>query len=71
MRHGRRQVALAVDDADDVLRVDLKDLRDAPRTWREDGIVLGVLWQDSQLASVVDARALAAACANTGTTGAA
>jgi len=63
MRSGARILALAVDDAEDVVRVDLKDVRDAPRVGRDDDLVLGVLWRAPDLISLLDARALAAACA--------
>lgn len=66
MRSGARVLALAVDDAEDVLRVDLADVRDAPRVGRDDDIVLGVLWRSPYLVTVIDARALAATCAALG-----
>jgi chemotaxis signal transduction protein len=68
MRSGARVLALAVDDAEDVVRVDLKDVRDPPRVGRDDDLVLGVLWRAPDLVAVLDARAVAAACAALGAT---
>lgn len=62
MRGGRRRIALAVDDAEDVVRVDLSGLRDAPRVERHDDVVVGVIWREAALVTVVDARALIGAC---------
>lgn len=62
MRGGQRRIALAVDDADDVVRVDLAELRDAPRADRYDDLVVGVVWRGAELLTVVDARALVASC---------
>jgi chemotaxis signal transduction protein len=63
MRGGRARVALAVDDADDVIRVSLADVIDAPRTGRRDDVVLGVLWNDDELLTLLDARAVVASYA--------
>ncbi len=66
MRSGARVLALAVDDAEDVIRVELAQIRNPPRSDREDELVLGILWRDPQLIALLDARALSAACAAMG-----
>ena len=66
MRSGSRRLALAVDDAEDVLRVDLSEVRDAPRSGRDDDLVIGVLWRRPVLITVLDAQAVAAACSSLG-----
>lgn len=63
MRGGQSRVALAVDDADDVITVALSDVLDAPRTGRHDDIVLGVIWRDGDLLTLLDARAVVASYA--------
>jgi chemotaxis signal transduction protein len=60
MRGGRARVALAVDDADDVISVSLANVLDAPRTGRHDDVVLGVLWHEQELLTLLDARAVVA-----------
>jgi chemotaxis signal transduction protein len=67
MYGGSRRLAMAVDDADDVIRVSLGEVRDAPRTARTDDFVLGLLHRDGELVAVLDARALTAAFAALGT----
>jgi chemotaxis signal transduction protein len=49
-------VALAVDDADDVIRIALTDVLDAPRTGHHDDVVPGVIWRDGELLTLLDAR---------------
>lgn len=63
MRGGRARLALAVDDADDVISVSLADVLDAPRTGHHDDVVLGVIWHESELLTLLDARAVVAAYA--------
>jgi len=63
MRGGRARVALAVDDADDVISVSLADVLEAPRTGRNDDVVLGVIWSDGDLLTLLDARAVVASYA--------
>lgn len=63
MRGGRSRVALAVDDADDVISVSLADVLEAPRTGRHDDVVLGVIWHGSELLTLLDARAVVASYA--------
>ena len=60
---GDRRIALAVDDVDDVMTLDLTLLRSAPVTGAErDALVLGVARRDDVLIAVLDADALVAAC---------
>ena len=63
MRGGRSRVALAVDDADDVISISLTDVIDAPRTGHHDDVVLGVIWRDGELLTLLDARAVVASYA--------
>jgi purine-binding chemotaxis protein CheW len=63
MRGGRARIALAVDDADDVIQVPLSDVIAAPRTGHQDDVVLGVIWRDDELLTVLDARAVVASYA--------
>lgn len=63
MRGGRARLALAVDDAEDVIVVSLAEVRDAPRTGRHDDLVLGVIWHEAQLLALLDARAVVASYA--------
>ena len=63
MRGGRARIALAVDDADDVISVSLADVLDAPRTGRHDDVVLGVIWHETELLTLLDARAVVASYA--------
>jgi purine-binding chemotaxis protein CheW len=63
MRGGRSRVALAVDDADDVISISLADVIDAPRTGHHDDVVLGVIWRDGELLTLLDARAVVASYA--------
>jgi purine-binding chemotaxis protein CheW len=63
MRGGRARVALAVDDADDVISVSLAEVLDAPRTGHHDDIVLGIIWRDGELLTLLDARAVVASYA--------
>jgi chemotaxis signal transduction protein len=60
MRGGRTRVALAVDDADDVIRIALTDVLDAPRTGHHDDVVPGVIWRDGELLTLLDARSVVA-----------
>lgn len=63
MRAGARMLAIAVDDADDVITVDLADVREAPRSEDGDDLVVGILWRRPELITLLDARAVGAACA--------
>lgn len=62
VRAGAHRVALAVDDVDDVLDLDLGTLRDAPGVEDADGILLGVARRGRDLVAVLDGDALVVAC---------
>jgi purine-binding chemotaxis protein CheW len=63
-KRGRARLAIAIDDVEDVMTLDLALLRDAPGVDRTEGagIVLGVVRQRDALLALVDADALLAAC---------
>ena len=63
MRGGSARIALAVDDADDVINVPLTDVIDAPHTGHQDDVVLGVIRREGELLTVLDARAVVASYA--------
>lgn len=60
-RDGGTRVAVAVDDADDVLAADLADVRPAPHEGG-DSLVLGVLQLEGELVGLLDGPAFVAAC---------
>jgi chemotaxis signal transduction protein len=62
MRSGTRRVGLAVDEVEDVLHVDLTELRNAPDDDRADDVLLALMLREGVLIAVVDARALLSAC---------
>ena len=64
VRAGDRRVALAVDDVDDVMTVDLAELRPVPVLAGEerDAVLLGVAARGAELVAVLDADALVTAC---------
>ena len=64
MRWGQRRIALAADDAEDIVLVELGTLRNPPPSTYDDEVVVGVLWRDGELCTVLDARALVSACVN-------
>lgn len=61
-RSDRGRFALAIDDVDDVLTLDLAQLRDAPGLDGADSLVLGVARHGGGIVALVDAEALIAAC---------
>jgi purine-binding chemotaxis protein CheW len=61
-RSDRGRFALAIDDVDDVMTLDLGQLRDAPGIDGNDTLVLGVVRNGSGIVALVDAEALIAAC---------
>ena len=61
-RSDRGRFALAIDDVDDVMTLDLAQLRDAPGLDGSDSLVLGVARNGSGIVALVDAEALIAAC---------
>jgi purine-binding chemotaxis protein CheW len=60
MHGGGIRMAIAVDDADDVITIALADVLDAPRTGHFDDVVLGVAWKDGELLTLLDPRAMVA-----------
>jgi purine-binding chemotaxis protein CheW len=62
LRGGDQRVGIAVDDVEDVLTLDLAQLRDLPGTDDADGVILGVARHGRDLVAVLDADALVAAC---------
>lgn len=63
MRRGNGRLALAVDDVDEVVRIELATLRNPPPGSQSDDTVVGLLLRPGQLTTVLDARALVSACA--------
>jgi purine-binding chemotaxis protein CheW len=61
-RADRGRFALAIDDVDDVMTLDLALLRDAPDGDVADSVVLGVARNDGVIVALVDADALVLAC---------
>ncbi|HEU4722549.1 MAG TPA: chemotaxis protein CheW [Gemmatimonadaceae bacterium] len=61
-RSNRGRFALAIDDVDDVMTLDLAQLRDAPGIDGSDPLVLGVARNGNGIVALVDAEALIAAC---------
>lgn len=60
-----KRIALALDDVDEVIGVEMESLRrPAPRD-AADGLLLGIARHGDELVAVVDVEALAAACTNT------
>ena len=62
LRSGDRRVALAIDDVEDVMTVDLAKLNDIPAGSDPEGVLLAVAWHNGQLVSLIDAETLLAAC---------
>jgi purine-binding chemotaxis protein CheW len=58
---GERRVAIATDDVDDVVTVDLKTVRDAPGARAKEGALLGVIHRGNDLIALLDAEMLVAA----------
>jgi len=61
-RSNRGRFALAIDDVDDVMTLDLAQLRDAPGIDGGDSLVLGVARSGSGIVALVDADMHIAAC---------
>ena len=61
-RSPRGRFALAIDDVDDVMSLDLAQLRDAPGIDGADALILGVARNGGGIVALVDAEALIAAC---------
>jgi purine-binding chemotaxis protein CheW len=58
---GERRVALATDDVDDVVTVDLRTVREAPGARAKDAALLGIVHRASDLIALLDAEVLVAA----------
>jgi purine-binding chemotaxis protein CheW len=58
---GERRVAIATDDVDDVVTIDLRTVRDAPGSRTKDAPLLGIVHGASALIGLLDAEALIAA----------
>ena len=58
---GERRFAIATDDVDDVVTIDLRNVREAPSAQTKDGALLGIVHRDSDLIALLDAEALVAA----------
>ena len=56
------RVGVLIDDVEDAITVDLRELRRAPENDADDNVVLGVIRQDGNIFAIVDADALIAAC---------
>jgi purine-binding chemotaxis protein CheW len=61
-RSDRGRFALAIDDVDDVMTLELSLLRDAPGSEVADSVVLGVARHEGAIVALVDADALVLAC---------
>ena len=61
MRSGERRIGLLIDDVDDVESFDLSALADSPFDCGDE-LLLGIVWREGALTSVLDARALVGAC---------
>jgi chemotaxis signal transduction protein len=55
---GERRVAIATDDVDDVVSVDLRTVRDAPGARAKDGALLGIVHNGASFVALLDAEAL-------------
>lgn len=58
---GERRIAIAADDVDDVINVDLSDVREAPGNRTKDESLLGIVHRDADLIALLDADTLIAA----------
>jgi purine-binding chemotaxis protein CheW len=56
-----RRIALATDDVDDVLTVNLRTVRDAPGATVKDSALLGIVHRGSEMIALLDAQAIVAA----------
>ncbi len=56
------RVGVLIDDVEDAVTIDLRELRRAPESGADDNVVLGVIRHDGNLFAIVDADALIAAC---------
>jgi chemotaxis signal transduction protein len=58
---GERRFAIATDDVDDVVTVDLRTVRDAPGSGTKESALLGIMHRATDLIALLDADALVAA----------
>lgn len=61
-RRGAHRVGILIDDVDDALTVDLRELREKPAGEDGDNVLLGVIRLDSALVGIVDTDALIVSC---------
>ena len=61
-RKGRARVGVLIDDVDDAISLDLREMRDAPSAESRDAVILGVVLHENALVAIVDAGALINAC---------
>ena len=59
---GGARVGVLIDDVEDAISLDLRELRDAPGADDADNVVLGVIRHADALIGIVDADAIIAAC---------
>jgi chemotaxis signal transduction protein len=57
-----RRVGVLIDDVEDTISLDLRELRRTPDAEENEGVVLGVLRHANAIVAIVDAIALIAAC---------
>jgi chemotaxis signal transduction protein len=62
VRVGERRIGLAVQDVEDVMTLELAELREPPVLGDADGVLLGIAHRDRTLIALVDVEALVAAC---------
>jgi purine-binding chemotaxis protein CheW len=60
-----KRIALSLDDVDEVIAVDMDNLKQPSPRDATDGILLGITRHRDELVAVVDIEALAASCMNT------
>jgi purine-binding chemotaxis protein CheW len=56
------RIGVLIDDVEDAITIDLRELRRAPENDADDNVVLGVIRHDATMFALVDADALIAAC---------
>ena len=61
-RHGGGRVGILIDDVEDAISVDLRELRETPGTHEHEEVILGVVQHEGALVAVADITALIAAC---------
>ena len=66
LRSGETCIALAIDEALDVVTISAGSMRLPPPAIAEDGVVQALTWSEGMLVSVLDPRALMASCLTAG-----